>query len=46
MQEPKPKENKNKNFTRVSQKFYNILVHASLQCVYYMIKAVQAIKDI
>ena len=32
--------------TRVSQKFCNILVRASLQCVYHMIEAVQvAVED-
>ena len=31
------------NCPKVSQKFFNILVYASLQCVYHMTKAVQDI---
>ena len=33
-------QNKQNN-TRVSKKFYNILVHTSLWCVYHVIEAVQ-----
>ena len=31
-------------YPRVSQKFSNILVHASLQCIHHMIETVQAMK--
>ena len=34
------------SFTRVSQKLYNIFIHASLQCIYNMIEAVQVVEDI
>ena len=37
--------NRKKDTTRGSQKFCNILVYASLQCLYHMTAAVQAVES-